>query len=61
MQRESEVWRGAMTAAPQKGLQTGTAMTASGEGNPPGTPPTTGEVVTENETAETEVRKRAFD
>lgn len=61
VQRESEVWRGAMIAAPQKGVQTGTATKATGEENPPGTPPMTGEVVTENETAETEVRKWAFD
>lgn len=50
-----------MIAAPQKGVQTGTATKATGEENPPGTPPMTGEVVTENETAETEVRKWAFD
>lgn len=50
-----------MIAAPQKGVQTGTAMKATGEENPPGTPPTTGEAAMENESAETEVRKWAFD
>lgn len=56
MQRESEVWRGAMIAAPRRGVQTGTAMKATGEESPPGTPPMTGEAVMENETAETEVK-----
>lgn len=53
-----------MIAVPQKeaqrGVQTGTAMKATGEENPPGTPPTTGEEAMENETAETGVRKGAF-
>lgn len=51
-----------MIAVPQKEAQRGvqTAMKATGEENPPGTPPTTGEAAMENETAETEVRKGAL-
>lgn len=57
MQHENEVWRGAMIAVLQKeaqrGVQTGTVMRATGEENPPGTPPMTGEEAMENETVET--------
>lgn len=64
VQRETEVWRGATIAAPQKeaqtGVQTGTATKATGEENPPATPPTTGEAAMGSETAETEVSKGAF-
>lgn len=63
-QRETEVWREATTAAPQKeartGVRTGTATKATGEENLPGTPPTTGEEAMGSETAETEVRRGAF-
>lgn len=47
----------------QRGVQTGTVMRATGEENPPGTPPMTGEEVMVNETVETtetEVRKEAL-
>lgn len=62
MQLEIEVWRGATIEVPQKEAQRGvqTAMKVTGEENPPGTPPTTGEEAMENETAETDVRKGAF-
>lgn len=47
----------------QRGVQTGTVMRATGEENPPGTPPMTGEEATESETVETtetEVGKEAL-